>query len=183
MPLTIHSLSLTKPPFSYLFRYDNDINPWQELALDVNYVAAANADAATTSSGSGGDTTLISGGDRLMHVRASASVIENPNDYQGIDSTQSALLQAAILKIFYEATGGPNWRNKDNWDRMTGTEDNSVICSAYGVTCDGNDNISKLELRKYIKVNVNGNGQCLMVENHDIISSNRSLFLCWSRFY
>jgi hypothetical protein len=110
-----------------LFRCDNDINSCQELA-----------------SGSGGGSTSIRGGGRQLRV------IENPNDYQVMDSTETALTQAEILQIFYNATGGPNWSNNTNWG--TSASD-SVICNDwYGVTCNDNDNITKFQLGKCIKI-------------------------------
>jgi hypothetical protein len=65
-----------------------------------------------------------------------------------MNSAQPALTQAAILKIFYEATGGPA-----HWGTLTGMENDSVICELSVVTCSNNTNtITKLDLSKCIKI-------------------------------
>ena len=87
----------------------------------------ADADAATTSSGSGS-------------IRG--------------DSTQPALSQAAILKIFYDATKDERY-NKWGWGTPNWSAGDSVICDQsngwYGVTCVDNE-ITGLVLGKCNKM-------------------------------
>jgi Leucine-rich repeat (LRR) protein len=56
--------------------------------------------------------------------------------------TQDCLVaQITALEVFYKATDGDNWTNNTNW-----LDGDPCTNEWYGVTCDGNGAISKLEL-------------------------------------
>jgi hypothetical protein len=66
------------------------------------------------------------------------------------------LSQAEVLQELYVSTGGEKWKENNGWDTLVGTESDLKICTAvpnfklFGVTCNADDKIIKLELGKYI---------------------------------
>ena len=50
------------------------------------------------------------------------------------------LSQRDVLEAFYDATGGPNWNNSDNW--LT----DAPLSQWYGVNADGSGNVTGLYL-------------------------------------
>lgn len=56
--------------------------------------------------------------------------------------TESASQRDTLIAL-YNSTGGDNWTNKTNWLGAEGTE-----CSWYGVQCDGDENVTQLNLEQ-----------------------------------
>ena len=68
----------------------------------------------------------------LKHVQIHAAIVDG--------QSQS---QKEILRDFYVSTNGGGWTTSTNW--MTNVHE----CQWYGVTCDNNDVVVKLDLSKY----------------------------------
>jgi len=65
-----------------------------------------------------------------------------------ISSSSSDVLQKYVLAVFYFATGGEEWffTASDSW--MSSTKGVVAVCDWYNVTCNDQDNITSLVLRR-----------------------------------